>query len=152
MSNPYEGDAGARPPKVQTIRDTGAVRLYGPEVHIVDTREFQRLAGIKQLGTSDFVFRGAVHTRFEHSLGALAQAQNIIDTVNRNPLARQIDERGVRLARLGALLHDLPHVPFGHTLEDEFGLLNSARREHPPSRSALEVLGDRRHSRSRPRR
>lgn len=123
MSNPYAGEQGKRA-KVQTIRATGAVYLYGPEIDIVDTPEFQRLGGIKQLGTSYFVFRGAVHTRFEHSLGALAQAQNIIDAVNRSPLAqRKVDERGTRLARLAALLHDLPHVPFGHTLEDEFRLL-----------------------------
>jgi uncharacterized protein len=121
--NPYAGAQGERV-KVQTIRATGAVCLYGPEIDIVDTPEFQRLGGIKQLGTSYFVFRGAVHTRFEHSLGALAQAQNIIDAVNRSPLSqRRVDKRGTRLARLAALLHDLPHVPFGHTLEDEFGLL-----------------------------
>ncbi len=138
MSNPYHGEQASRTPKVQTIRETGAVYLYGPEIDIVDTPEFQRLAGIKQLGTSDFVFRGAVHTRFEHSLGALAQAQNIIDTVNRNPQTRRIDERGVRLARLGALLHDLPHVPFGHTLEDEFRLLDR-HDENIPRLNALLV-------------
>ena len=134
--NPYAGEQGKRA-KVQTIRATGAVYLYGPEIDIVDTPEFQRLGGIKQLGTSYFVFRGAVHTRFEHSLGALAQAQNIIDAVNRSPLSqRRVDERGMRLARLAALLHDLPHVPFGHTLEDEFGLLV----RHDENFSRLDAL------------
>jgi uncharacterized protein len=110
--------------KVQTVRATGAVYLYGPELDVVDTPEFQRLAGIKQLGTSYFVFRGAVHTRFEHSLGTLQQAQNIIDAVRKDSFnGRTVDSRGQRLARLGALLHDLPHIPFGHTLEDEFDLL-----------------------------
>jgi uncharacterized protein len=133
MENPYDGAYGTKSPKVQTIRDTGAVTLYGPEIEIVDTPEFQRLGGTKQLGTSYVVFRGAVHTRFEHSLGTLQQAQNMVDAVNRSaatsrdgrigPAKRAIDARGTRLARLAALLHDLPHVPFGHTLEDEFHLL-----------------------------
>src|SRR4051794_14522164 len=134
--NPYEGEQAKRA-KVQTIRATGAVYLYGPEIDIVDTAEFQRLGGIKQLGTSYFVFRGAVHTRFEHSLGALQQAQNIIDAVNRDPPeGRGVDSRGCRLARLAALIHDLPHVPFGHTLEDEFGLL----RRHDEKLPRLDAL------------
>src|SRR5215210_514924 len=80
-SNPYPRDTRS---KIQTIRCTGTVYLYGPELDIVDTPAFQRLAGIKQLGTSYLVFRGAVHTRFEHSLGTLQQAQNIIDAVNKD--------------------------------------------------------------------
>jgi HD superfamily phosphohydrolase len=123
--------------KVQTIRSTGAVYMYGPELDVVDTPEFQRLGAIKQLGTSDFVFRGAVHTRFEHSLGALQKAQQIIDAVNANPdSSKQIDARGVRLARLGTLLHDLTHVPFGHTLEDELGLL----KRHDENRPRMQAL------------
>ena len=121
VTNPYPNDARS---KVQTVRSTGAVYLYGPELDIVDAPEFQRLGGTKQLGTSYLVFRGAVHTRFEHSLGALEQAQNIINAVRKDPAdGRTVDLRGQRLARLGALLHDLPHIPFGHTLEDEFGLM-----------------------------
>jgi HD superfamily phosphohydrolase len=140
-TNPYLDDEGNPKDqdrsKVHTVRATGAVYLYGPELDIVDTPEFQRLAGIKQLGTSYFVFRGAVHTRFEHSLGTLQQAQNIIDAVRKEPFeGRDIDPRGQRLARLGALLHDLPHVPFGHTLEDEFGLLC----RHDENQPRLDVL------------
>jgi hypothetical protein len=109
------------------------VFLFGPELEILDTPEFQRLAGIKQLGTSYFVFRGAVHTRFEHALGAIAMAQKMIDAVNRNPYAQRIiNDREMRLIRLFALLHDLPHIPFGHTLEDEFGLLT--RHDRNPAR------------------
>lgn len=148
--NPYLKDDRQ---KVQTVRSTGAVYLYGPELDIVDTPEFQRLSGIKQLGTSYFVFRGAVHTRFEHSLGTLQQAQNIIDAVRKDPReGRTVDDRGQRLARLGALLHDLPHIPFGHTLEDEFDLL-TRHDENQPRLNALlkdsaigsilrEALGD----------
>jgi len=122
---------------VQTVRCTGAVYLFGPELDIVDSPEFQRLQGIKQLGTSYFVFRGAVHTRFEHSLGTLQTAERIIQAVNGNSKeGPKIDGKGRRVARLAALLHDLPHVPFGHTLEDEFGLLE----RHDENQPRLEAL------------
>jgi len=103
---------------------SGAVVLQGPEIDVVDTPEFQRLEGIKQLGTSYVVFRGANHTRFEHSVGALYQAERMMNAIENNPVAPYpIPYAARRLARMGALLHDLPHVPFGHTLEDEFHLL-----------------------------
>jgi HD superfamily phosphohydrolase len=139
-TNPYGHDERHRDRfKVQTIRGTGAVYLYGPELDVVDSPEFQRLQGIKQLGTSYFVFRGAVHTRFEHSLGTLQAADNIIERVNKNPKAeRRVDPTGRRVARLAALLHDLPHVPFGHTLEDEFRLLKRHDKNQDRIRALLQ--------------
>ena len=122
VARPYGGKGGH--PKTFTLPVSGSVLLEGPEVEIVRTREFQRLGGLKQLGTSYVVFRGAVHTRFEHSIGALHEAERMVTAINANPYREQeVDEVGHRLARLGALLHDLPHVPFGHTLEDELGIL-----------------------------
>ena len=122
--NPYGKDAAM---KTFTVRRSGTIYLYGPEIDVIDTVQFQRLRHIKQLGTSDFVFPGATHNRFEHSLGAVAAAQKIIDAARIKPDkdadSAKIDGTGERLARLGALLHDLFHVPYGHTLEDEFGLL-----------------------------
>ncbi|MCU1497284.1 MAG: putative phosphohydrolase [Acidimicrobiales bacterium] len=119
--------------RVFTLPVSGSVALYGPEVEIVGTPEFQRLAGIKQLGTTYVTFRGALHTRFEHSLGALHQAELMIQAIARNPWSpAPVDDRARRFARLGSLLHDLPHVPFGHTLEDEFNLLK--RHDENPER------------------
>ncbi len=130
--------------KVQTIRGTGAVYLYGPELDLVDAPEFQRLQGIKQLGTTYFVFRGAVHTRFEHSLGTLQKAEQIVQAVNRGDSGVKVDPVGHRVVRLAALLHDLPHVPFGHTLEDEFGLLDRHDENQPRLSALLEEgrIGD----------
>ncbi len=113
-------------PRTKTfgIEGSGAVRLYEHEIEVVRTPEFQRLDGIRQLGTAHLVFRSANHTRFEHSLGTLYEAQGLIDAVNRNPRRiGVIDETGARLTRLTALLHDLTHVPYSHTLEDEAHLL-----------------------------
>ena len=126
------GDAAV---KTFTLRVTGSVRLFGPEISVVSCAEFQRLDGLRQLGTAHMVFRSANHTRFEHSLGTLAEVQRIIEAVNDNPRRLgSIDDTGKRLARMLALVHDVCHIPYGHTLEDEFFLLdrhdvNRARRQ-----------------------
>jgi hypothetical protein len=86
MKSPYRKRPQDSKGKVFTVRTTGSVFLFGPELEILDTREFQRLAAIKQLGTSYFVFRGAVHTRFEHALGAVATAQKMINAVKADAL------------------------------------------------------------------
>jgi HD superfamily phosphohydrolase len=120
--SPYPNDLRT---KLFTLASSQDVRLFGVEIDIVDTPEFQRLAGIRQLGSSNYVFRSALHTRFEHSLGTLHTAQRLIDALEKNPDASHtvpMVPKARRLARLAALLHDLPHMPFGHTLEDEFGL------------------------------
>lgn len=105
---------------MKTIRDAvhGDILLTEEECALIDTREFQRLRGIKQLGTANLVFPGAVHTRFEHSLGTCFMAQKIIDGVGAKS-AKAITPRLIRLIRVAALLHDITHVPFGHTFEDE---------------------------------
>ncbi|HJT91751.1 MAG TPA: HD domain-containing protein [Mycobacterium sp.] len=124
--------------KTFTLPVSGSVLLFGPEIDIVRTREFQRLAGIKQLGTSYVVYRGALHTRFEHSLGTLHQAERMLRAVQANPRdPYPVSDRALRFARLGALLHDLTHVPFGHTLEDELQLLRRHDLNQPRIRRLL---------------
>ncbi|WP_370325923.1 HD domain-containing protein [Euzebya sp.] len=119
--------------KTYTLPPDDTVRLYGPEVTIVDSPQFQRLAGIKQLGTTNYVYRGALHTRFEHSLGTLQRAEEMLQAVARNRTTPgEVEASARRVARLACLLHDLPHVPYGHTLEDEFSLLQ--RHDKNPSR------------------
>jgi hypothetical protein len=86
------------------------------EVELMDTLEFQRLRGIKQLGTASLVFPSAVHTRFEHSLGTSWMAHRILEAVRRT---HDVSQDDVTLIRVAALLHDITHIPFGHTLEDE---------------------------------
>jgi HD superfamily phosphohydrolase len=100
------------------IRDAvhGDIEMSPLEVELMDTPEFQRLRGIKQLGTAYLVFPSAVHTRFEHSLGTSWMAHRILESVRRNQSVSVDDER---LIRVSALLHDITHIPFGHTLEDE---------------------------------
>jgi HD superfamily phosphohydrolase len=104
--------------KRKLIRDAvhGDIEMSSLEVELMDTPEFQRLRGIKQLGTAYLVFPSAVHTRFEHSLGTSWMAHRVIEAVRRTQSVSAEDER---LIRVSALLHDITHIPFGHTLEDE---------------------------------
>lgn len=100
------------------IRDAvhGDVEMGALEVELMDTPEFQRLRGIRQLGTAYLVFPSAVHTRFEHSLGTCWMAQRILRSIGRS---QEISAEDITLIRVAALLHDITHIPFGHTLEDE---------------------------------
>lgn len=101
------------------------IELTPLEIRVIDTPDFQRLRYIKQLGTASYVFPGATHTRFEHSLGTLAAAQLMITSINNNPDNQlTITQDVVDLIRMCALLHDVTHIPFGHTLEDEGFLFN----------------------------
>lgn len=81
---------------------------------LIDTPEFQRLRGVHQLGTAYLVYPGAVHTRFDHSLGTCWLTSKLLDQLCPALAAQE------RLAILAAaLLHDVTHIPYGHTLEDE---------------------------------
>jgi uncharacterized protein len=101
------------------IRDTlhGDIDLSPLETAVLDCAAMQRLRGVKQLGTAYFVYPGALHTRFEHSLGTCAMAHRVAAAIRRSGYAIAADtEAAIGVA---ALLHDVTHVPFGHTLEDE---------------------------------
>ena len=100
------------------VRDAvhGDIELGKGEIELIDTPEFQRLRGIKQLGTAYLIYPSAVHTRFEHSLGTAWMAARLVTSIRRHS---QIPEDEAELIRIAALLHDITHVPFGHTLEDE---------------------------------
>lgn len=106
----------------------GDLELTRDEMQLVDTLEFQRLRGIKQLGTAHLVYPGACHTRFDHSLGTVHMLDRLLDACNRNAAAdpagcHRITDDERRVLRVAALLHDVTHVPFGHNIEDQTGLL-----------------------------
>ncbi|MBN2054086.1 HD domain-containing protein [bacterium] len=121
--------------KEKIFRDAvhGDITLDELEVRVLDTAPMQRLRAIKQLGTSNLVFPSAVHTRFEHSLGTCWLAKRILDTLVKNGARISSEER--RITTLAALLHDITHIPFGHTLEDERRVL--PRHDHHPMRYRL---------------
>ena len=92
---------------------------------LINTKEFQRLRRIHQLGTTSFVFHGAEHTRFSHSLGCYEVARRIVESFARNYPSKtpsdglwNNDERLVTLC--AALLHDIGHGAYSHTFEHIF--------------------------------
>ncbi len=130
---------------VSILRDPvhGDIELTADELRLVDTAEFQRLRGIKQLGSASLVFPGAVHTRFEHSIGTMHLADRLLDACNKNAArdpagCHRVTEEERRILRAAALLHDVTHIPYGHNIEDQTGLL--ARHDEPERFAG--VLGD----------
>ncbi|NQU66318.1 MAG: HD domain-containing protein [Candidatus Marinimicrobia bacterium] len=88
---------------------------------IIRTQDFQHLRGVKQLGPTIFVYPGANHTRFEHSLGAYHLAMRYLDKLVPQSEFRKfcdpIDET-IKLTALSALLHDIGHYPYSHWIEE----------------------------------
>ena len=85
---------------------------------IIDTEEFQRLRNIKQLGCCNFVFPGAVHTRFEHSIGVYHLAKKYIDLLNVNN--QYFTKRERECISVAGLIHDIGHGPYSHLFDDLF--------------------------------
>src|ERR1017187_5944664 len=126
------------------------------ELEVLHTPSMQRLYGLKQLGLSDRGFIDASHSRFHHVVGVLEQVDKLVNAImnnlgrhNRKFRIGASDEthedletndlvalvkkrRGV--VRFIGLLHDLTHAPFGHTIEDEIGLVKS--KHDDPERQA----------------
>ena len=82
---------------------------------LIQRPEVQRLRRIRQLGVGHLVFPGAEHTRFSHALGAMALMQDTLNSLAEKGTAISTEERTAALA--AALLHDVGHGPFSHTLE-----------------------------------
>src|SRR6266849_3759076 len=148
----------------------GHAKLYQDEIYhdkvlsplaiaVIDTAEFQRLEGMKQLAFSYLAFRGAGHTRFSHSVGVYFATRTLMRRIVQNhervssdversdiaahpgqylskkflmlPKGSGLDRESYKgyqgrwrgmteVVSVAALLHDIGHIPFGHTLEDEF--------------------------------
>ena len=92
---------------------------------IIEHPYFQRLRRIKQLGLTDYVYPGALHTRFHHAIGAMHLMKITLD--NLRDKGNEISDDEYEAALIAILLHDIGHGPFSHALE--FSLLKNIRHE-----------------------
>ena len=104
---------------------------------IIDHPYFQRLRRIRQLGLTDFVYPGALHTRFHHALGAMHLMSITLD--NLRIKGTEITEEEYEAALLAILLHDIGHGPFSHALE--YSLLRGIPHEEL-SLLTIELLNE----------
>jgi HD superfamily phosphohydrolase len=87
-------------------------------IRLVDTRAFQRLRYVRQLGLAYLVYPGATHTRFEHALGTWHLAGRTLEMLQGRGEIKGDVERDARVVAVAALLHDIGHYPFSHALEE----------------------------------
>lgn len=107
----------------------GFIHVSDEEKQLFDSPAYMRLNYLHQLGVSYLVYPGATHSRFEHSLGVMHIATKIYDHLfpHGDALMRQA-------LRIGAISHDLGHLPFSHTLE------TTLLSDHGHELKTLEIL------------
>ncbi len=135
------GSAGM---KDRVFRDPvhGLIEFEGADrdlTRILETRAFQRLRRIRQMGFAWLVYPGAEHSRFGHALGAFHMATRVCRSL-------ALDDEVARHVKVAALLHDIGHGPFSHAWEKAFSGVSheawGARlvAEEPELSAALEEL------------
>ena len=101
----------------------GFIDLSKIETELIDTDFFRRLQDIKQLSHAYLVYPSAIHTRFEHSLGALYVADRMCSQLNFPPTRKEI-------VRIAMLLHDIGHGPYSHVFEKVLERVNKKPINH----------------------
>ena len=92
---------------------------------LIEHPYFQRLRRIKQLGLTDLVYPGALHTRFHHALGAMHLMEQALISLSSKGIA--VSKKEVEAAKVAILLHDIGHSPFSHALE--YSILSNVKHE-----------------------
>ncbi len=101
------------------IRDPiyGPIKILNEEVTLIRSPFFQRLRNIKQLGFAEYIFPGATHTRFLHSIGVMNLAERAFNQLFKDRLPEKDFLRLKETFRLACLLHDIGHAPLSHSSE-----------------------------------
>ncbi len=101
------------------IRDPvhGSIHILKEQEPIIKAAFFQRLRNIKQLGFSEFVFPGATHTRFIHSIGVMNIGNHAFDKLFKDHEQTADILRIKETFKLACLLHDIGHAPLSHSTE-----------------------------------
>ncbi len=134
------------------IRDPlwNTIRLDPTAVRIIDTAAFQRQRYIKQLGFAHLVYPGATHTRFDHAIGVYHLAVTALRRLRES--GRVPDEfwQEAALIPYAALLHDIGHYAFSHSLEElgpdmlpgDHEMVSARFFTSPELKEALSTLGE----------
>lgn len=112
----------------KTIHDNvhGNIQLTEVEFNVIQSLAFQRLRNIKQLGLSDYVFPGAIHNRFSHSLGVMHIADMMVVSLQKKGQFLHNDKVREK-CRMAGLLHDIGHYPWSHIIEH---VVNTDAKNH----------------------
>lgn len=92
------------------------INLSDIEIKIINSKAFQRLRNVKQLGLMNYVFPGADYTRFSHSIGVCHLTSKLYDAYSK--VKGKSDDSEKQKYRLAGLLHDIGHYPLSHVTED----------------------------------
>ena len=147
MSEPYAGVALIADPVHHYLQFT--VPLVAGEVceqTVLDSPWVQRLRYIYQLQSARWVFPGAEHSRFQHSLGAMhiagRLARHLYPTLRAHHAGVPSECLVEELLRMTGLLHDLGHGPFGHFFDENHLARFGLSHERVGGRIIIEALGE----------
>lgn len=105
---------------------------------IIDTEYFQQLRYKKQLGAAYYIFPGASHNRFEHSIGTCYLAGKLIKQIKINQPNLNISDKDIILIMLAGLLHDVGHGPMSHLFDNHI-ITDDTPEKHHEYRSGLII-------------
>lgn len=110
------------------IRDPvhGSIPIHDAEIEILEHPFFQRLRNIKQLGFSEYVFPGATHTRYLHSIGVMNVSSLVFNSLFKDQSSVEV-QRLKESLRLGCLVHDIGHAPLSHSTESVMPMVSALK-------------------------
>ncbi|XP_029912104.1 deoxynucleoside triphosphate triphosphohydrolase SAMHD1-like [Myripristis murdjan] len=111
---------GQQPMKVFNDPIHGHMEIHPLLVKFIDTPQFQRLRNIKQLGAAYYVYPGASHNRFEHSIGVAYLAGQFLQALRDRQPNLGITDEDILCVQIAGLCHDLGHGPFSHLFDGKF--------------------------------
>ena len=127
MAEPNPSSSQSKTIEEQIINDPihGVIKLHPLLSKIINTPEFERLKDIKQLGVSYWIFPGASHNRFEHSIGTSYLCGKLIDNLRELHSHKkngkiEITEEESLCVKVAGICHDLGHGPFSHFFDQNY--------------------------------
>ena len=117
----------------------GSINLSQVLVSIIDTAQFQRLRFIKQLGAAYWVYPGACHNRFEHSIGTAYLCGKLIRQLKEiHP--DMVTDMDVLCVEIAGLCHDLGHGPFSHVFDSQYKKLIKLNSQWSHEQGSIDMF------------